>query len=382
MTRFPRLATAAVASALALLAGACAADDTADSAVDAVAATAPSSGDARASADLHPLLRPDGSARLGVTWFSPPDPAVADLVERRWDEVQSAATVGRVLTDWIDVEPARGDYDLADLDERLGEMVADGLAPMVTIAAVDVSGTEFPEWLGGFDPDDAADAYVAMIEAALPTLRDHDVWLLAIANEPPLDDDGIDRDDFAEFVAAVELGAQELAPELAITFTFAGPDPFIDDAAIDRMIAAVDAFSVNHYCMESDLLVRPLGEATERIDAFVDRAGDLPVVFQEFGCPAGEANGSSDADQLAWFETAFDHIDANPQVRAAFVFEFLDWSDETFELDYGGVVGVLEDEVGADFVERFRAWLLTSGLVRSDGTTRPAYDLFLETAPR
>ena len=162
--------------------------------------------------------------------------------------------------------------------------------------------------------------------------------------------------------------------------TFAGPDPFVDDPAIDRMIAAVDVFSVNHYCLAPSLEVEPIDVATERIDALGDRSGDLPVVFQEFGCPAGEANGSSDADQREWFETAFAHVDSIEQVRAAFVFEFLDWSESTLELAYGSVLPVLEDEVGADFVERFRSWLLTSGLVRADGTTRPAYDLFLEEA--
>ncbi|MEO1059882.1 MAG: hypothetical protein AAFZ07_00585 [Actinomycetota bacterium] len=372
----------AAATSLALLVAACSSSGTADPApssttVDTsttvVETPAP-------SPSTHPLLAPSPTTHLGLSWFSPAEPAAARSVDERWAEAQAASTVGRVLVDWVELEPQRGDHRADLLDEALGELTDAGLAPMVTIAAVDVSGTPFPEWLGGFDPRDAAEAYVEMIAAMLPTLRAHGVWLLAIANEPPLADGELDVDDFASFVERVEAGAQRLAPDLAVTFTFAGGDPFLPEPAIDRMIETVDAFSVNHYCLGGDLRRLPLEEATAQIDRLVERAGDLPVVFQELGCPAGEANGSSDADQLAWFEVAFEHLDSIERVRAAFVFEFLDWSPAVFELDYGSTLEGLTEEVGPDFVERFETWLLTAGLVRSDGSARPAFELFLEQA--
>jgi hypothetical protein len=252
---------------------------------------------------------------------------------------------------------------------------------MLSIVAVDTSGTEFPEWLGPLDADRAAEAYVKMIDELLPILERHGVWLLAIANEPPLaDDDELDRDAFATFVELVVDDLQQASPDLPVTFTFAGGDPFINDPAIDRMVAAVDVYSVNHYCIDAQLLAVPLEQVTDGIDAHVDRAGAKPIVFQEFGCPAGAKHGSSDAFQLAWFEAAFAHIDTIEQVRAAFVFEFLDWSEETLELAYPGIEDLLAAEVGQDFAERFREWLLTSGLVRVDGSTRPAFDHYLDRA--
>ena len=327
------------------------------------------------------VLAPSDTTHFGATWFSPPPPEIRDTVFGLWEEVSDASTVGRALVDWIDVEPARGDYRFDELDEQLDGIVAAGQQPMVTIASVDTSGTEFPEWLGGFEPESAADAYIAMVAELLPVLERHDVWTLAISNEPPLaGDDDLDRADFATFVELVVDGLQEIAPELPVTFTFAGGDPFIDDPAIDRLIEAVDVYSVNHYCLREGLLAEPLEEATANIDRHVARAGDLPIVFQEFGCPAGVSMGSSEDYQLAWFELAFDHVMQNEQVRAAFVFEFLDWSQETYDLDYGAAEDVLIAELGAEFAERLRDWVLTSGLVRIDGTTRPVFDFFVDVA--
>ena len=372
-----RIAALAAASLIAL--AACASDgETADLPATTPATTPDVTGEPDTGDDV---LTPNDTTHFGLTWFSPPPPDSAATVNERWVEATDASTVGRVMFDWIDVEPEAGDRRIAELDGALAEMVESGRAPMASIVAVDVSGTEFPEWLGGFEPQRAADAYVAMVQDVLPVLERHEVWTLAIANEPPLaDDDGLDRGDFATFVEEVVDQLQVIAPELPVTFTFAGGDPFIDDPAIDRMIDAVDVYSVNHYCLDAFLRALPLDEVAERIDEHVERAGDLPIVFQEFGCPAGESMGASDEFQLAWFDAAFEHIDDIDQVRAAYVFEFLDWSDETYELDYGSVDGVLADEIGQDFVDRFREWVLTSGLVRQDGTTRPAFDHFLDVA--
>lgn len=326
------------------------------------------------------IITPDGSTHFGLTWFSPPTPESQETVSERWEEANAASSVGRFMTDWTDVEPSEGNRRFDDLEEALSEMTEPGQRPMVSIVALDISGTDVPEWLGGFEPERAAEAYVSMIEETLPLLREHDVWTLAIANEPPLGEDDFDRDGFATFVELVVSDLQDVAPELPVTFTFAGGDPFIDDPAIDRLIGAVDVYSVNHYCLDAFLMTTSLDAVAEPIDRHIDRAGDLPIVFQEFGCPASELMGSSDEFQLEWFDAAFAHISDNDQVRAAFVFEFLDWSEQTYLLDYGEVEDLLVAEIGQDFTDRFREWLLTSGLVRVDGTTRPAFDLFLEVA--
>lgn len=388
--RFRILVVALVATTLFLL-SACSGDGDApapDSAAPAPTTESapttetPTSDAATTAADVDGVLTPGPATHLGLTWFSPPDPAAQTEILQRWDESVAASSIGRVMVDWIDVEPDAGVYDFAEVDDALREMVASGRQPMLSVVASDTSGTDFPAWLGGFEPARAAAAYLTMAEQLVPIMERHDVWMFAIANEPPLaEEEQYSRDDFATFVELVVAGMNDLAPELATTFTFAGGDPLIDDPDIDRMIAAVDALSVNHYCLGPDLRVIDMADALGNIDVLVERAGDLPVVFQEFGCPASPIMGSSDDFQLEWFEVAYDHIGEIEQVRAAFVFEFLDWSQETFDADYGDAVDVLVAELGQGFTDRFAEWLLTSGLVRSDGSTRPAFDLFLETAP-
>ncbi len=356
--------------------------DTADEATPSPEPEPATEAAVEATVPLHQLLTPGPDTHVGATWFSPAEPGAEDVVFERWGDVTDASSVGRAMFDWIDVEPQAGDYRLDEVDEALAAIVEAGQQPMLSIVARDTSGTDWPEWLGGFDPEQAAAAYLAMAEQFVPMMERHDVWLFAIANEPPLaDDDEMDRGDFATFVELVVDGMQELAPDLATTFTFAGGDPLIDDPDIDRLVEAVDVFSVNHYCLMADLRVIDMDDAIANIDVMVERAGDLPVVFQEFGCPAGELMGSSEEFQLEWFEIAFAHIAEVDQVRAAFVFEFLDWSPSTLDLAYGADMDILAAAVGQGFADRLGDWLLTSGLVRNDGSTRPAFDLYLEMAP-
>ena len=380
---FPRTLLAALV-ALLLVASACGgdADDGAEPAPTTKTAAAPDTTTAAADDAPTGILDPGPATHLGASWFSPPPPESSAVIGDHWDDVTAASSVARFMIDWVDVEPDRGDVRVDEIEEWLASTTDQGLQPMVSIVALDLSGTDVPDWLGGFDPEPAAAAYLAMAEQVVPILERHDVWLFAIANEPPLGDyDGDELADFATFAELVMAGMDELAPDLATTFTFAGGDPFIDDPAIERMVDAVDVLSVNHYCLDATLQVTGLDDIAGPIDRIVARAGSLPVVFQEFGCPAATSMGSSDEYQLAWFDAALAHIAASEQVRAAFVFEFLDWSPETFALDYGSVVDVLIEEVGEAFTTRFEDWVLTSGLVRIDGTTRPAFDLYLEAAP-
>ncbi len=370
---------------IAVIAGACAGNesDASDSAPVAPATTPTSvvteTADTEASQGDYSLDGLADGTHLGISAFSPPAPEFADEWSRRWDEANDAATIGRVLIDWIDVEPARGEYRTAELEERLRDVVERGQQPMLTIAAVDVSGTPFPEWLGGFEPESAAIAFNDMIDAIEPTLVRHGVWLLAVANEPPFDE-GLDRTEFADFVSRVNVHVDDTIPGLATTFVFAGDDALGPDPATEALRRAVDVLALNHYCIEPSLFVTPIDDTEHRLDEIVAHGNGKPIVFQEFGCPAAESIGSSDEMQAEWFERAFAFIDDEPSVRAAFVFEFQDWSAETVEGSYGGA---FDDEPElAEFAARFEDWLRTTGLFRDDMSPRPAYAAFLDAAGR
>lgn len=324
--------------------------------------------------DTFSLVGLPAGTHVGVAAFSPPSAGLADEWERLWGEANEAATVGRLQLDWVDIEPTQGSYDLTELDEGLRSVSAGGRAPMVTIAAVDVSGTDIPAWLGEFEPKTAATAYNAMLDAVAPRLTEHGVWLLAIANEPPFDD-GLDPAAFGAFVDLVVEHGHDVLPDTAMTFTFAGGHLRSDDPDIRALVDLVDVVSVNHYCLNQHLTVIDLADTKGDIDEVVELAGGRPIVFQEFGCPSGEALSSSEEFQAAWFSRAFEVIKAEEQIRAAFVFEFSDWSEELVDADYKDAIDA-EPEL-ADFFDRFRSWLMTGGLVRSDMTTRPAWDVYL-----
>lgn len=325
------------------------------------------------------LVRLAPGTHVGVTAYSPPAPEFLDEWRARHDEAQEAASIGRVLIDWIDIEPERGRYSTAELEDQLRMIRDNGQAPMVTLAAVDVSGTPFPAWLGGFEPDAAAAAYNDMLDVIKPILDDYEVWMLSVANEPPFDD-GLDRADFARFVQSVNDHADAAIADIAVNFTFAGDDVLGDDEATVALRSASDAIAVNYYCLFDDLMIAPIDKARSFLAALVGSANGKQIVFQELGCLSSELMGGSEEMQAEWFSEAFTMIADESQVRAAFVFDLQDWSDDVVDATYGGLF-VGSPELVA-FGERFDAWLTTGGLIRSDATTRPAWDVYLAAAQR
>ncbi|MEM1332148.1 MAG: hypothetical protein AAGG08_01710 [Actinomycetota bacterium] len=326
------------------------------------------------TADPLPLL-PAGTP-LGVSSFSPTPPELAAERDDLWDRVQAVSPIGRVMVDWVDVEPEEGVYETGDIVEGLTELRERGQAPMLSIVATDVSGTPFPSWLGDtFEPARAAAAYNRMLDALAPIIRDHDVWYLAVANEPPLEE--LDRMDFAEFVAAVRDHARPLLPDTAVGFVFAGGDALADDAAGEALRNASDVLALNHYCLDAGFQVTPIEELDAGFDRILDAADGRPVVFQELGCPASAELGSSDEFQADWMEAAFDRIAAEPDVRAAYVFEFVDWSDDLVGFAYDELLAAPEERA---VLALLADWLGTSGLVRQDLTTRPVFDVYLDAA--
>ena len=101
---------------------------------------------------------------------------------------------------------------------------------------------------------------------------------------------------------------------------------------------------------------------TGEIDQLTALSGNLPIDFQEVGCPAGGAstlrNSGSEQAQVEFITVVGHELATRPQLRAAFWFQLVDWSPElaaTF-----GEVHVAEglSELGA----RFEETLSTIGL--------------------
>jgi hypothetical protein len=104
----------------------------------------------------------------------------------------------------------------------------------------------------------------------------------------------------------------------------------------------------------------------------VESAGDLPVLLQEAGYPAGylpaPANDSSGEKQRQFVANMFDAIQAHSEIRFVSFVTLVDFSPEICNTLYG-YYGVAQPV--------FKEYLCTLGMVGYDGQTKPAYVEFI-----
>jgi hypothetical protein len=81
--------------------------------------------------------------------------------------------------------------------------------------------------------------------------------------------------------------------------------------------------------------------------------------------------------QAEFFQLFYNKLAQTPEVRAAFVFQLVDWSEEQTSL----YIETFQDEpeIPELFVQSLAEWLETSGLITDEqGTARPALEVFLQ----
>ena len=339
-----------------------------------------------------PLL-PAGSHPSLVVAFEALPPATAAAAQSRWNEAVAAGMrVGRVHLDWASVEPDSGRHEPEVLREALDQLTADGLAPLVALYAVDSGGPTLPADLqarvaAGLEigaPVVLA-RYRALLDWAVPLIVARGGWGLLVANEVDghILDGSMAVDDVACFYRNARDHTRTLAPMLAVSATHTSDGPLGDAPHHAVLIDELDFASYNYYPLDPATLrlIEPTAlRVAADLDAFLAAADGKQVVFQELGCPAGYAEdsllGSTPEQQRRFFAHAFAGLAAEPRIRAAFVFQLVDWSPELFAFMYDGV---FEGEgVPQDFADRFEEWLLTTGMMTyEEGATRPAWDVFL-----
>lgn len=332
---------------------------------------------APAAPDAVGLDRLSPGTHLAVNWFSPAQPGTEGVLVAALEEAEAAGSdINRVLLDWTEIETQEGEYTLDELEEQLADMTASGIQPMATISFLGGADQFIPAYLGPWDDtEEIAARYGDLLEVVVPILTEHDVWALSIVNEPEagFGADFFRAEDFLRFTELAVAKAHSLDPELPVTATLGTAEILDGHAYVPDLMDELDLMTVNHYCLDSDFALIDAADMDGRFDTLLDAAGDKPLVFQEFGCPASEILGSSVEFQAEWFEAAFRRIALEPQIRAAYVFELLDWSPELVEDLYSELVAI------PGLGERLNQWFLTTGLFAYEDTTaRPAWDVFIE----
>ncbi len=330
------------------------------------------------SAAELPLL-PAGQYAGMITGFNPSQPAATeDAVAARWEEAIAAGmSIGRPQIDWPELEPAPGQYDQAALRDALQGLSERGVQPFLTLSVYDSDGPVLPGYLQGQSMDDAEviARFGELMDWVIPMLVEESGWGISIANEP--DNFFAERPGLAAqirtFLAESRAHIRGLSPEMAVTVTLNIGNMPASRTEMELLRPEMDIVCFNLYGSGLFPIDQPYtaAEIEAEMDAVLGFAQDKAIVFQEVGMHSNtDLLNSSEEIQAAFFDTFFSRMQQEPQMRAAFVFQLVDWSPEAIAV----LNSTWEEGVPEEFIEQYGAVLASIGLIRyEDGQSKAAW---------
>ena len=343
------------------------------------------------AADLPLLAAP---FTLGTTLYGSAD---LDALPDAANELLDDADLGgfTLYVDWADLEATPGVYTLDGLAADLGALRARGLAPFVNLTVLDIEDYNLPDGLGdgagglagGVALDDQAvtDRFGRLLDRVVPLVVANGGFLLGVGNEVDARLDGFgapERDAYVGFVEAARARVHATEPQLAVGVTVTATAVRSRTPTWRALREAADVVPFNYGPVRPDFTVLDLDDVRADFREVIDAAGDGPLVIQELTCPNPASMGASDAWQRACFERAFAELAASPQVRFASVFTFIDFDAPTCAAVQDALFGSELDDLPAVAAERLADYLCGLGVVRADGSPRPAWDVIRQAAER
>lgn len=329
-----------------------------------------------------PLLSEGNKLGMIVGFNASNPPATTDSIEARWKEaIDSGMSVGRLQIDWPELEPEEGQYDRDALESALEELADQGVEIFLTVSAYDSDGPVVPAYLAGNDFDNRLfqERFNLLMDWVIPMLRQYNGWVIAISNEPDnaFEEDDRLADQIIDFLQNSRDHIHEIDEDMAVTVTMneGSLEPFPRET---RTIAAEsDVVSLNYYGTEPEI-----GEAFSQanlqaeVDEMLEFSGEKLIIFQELGIHSGSTLvNSSEEIQADFFETFFTRMEQEPRLRAAVVFQLVDWDPATTEI----ILDLLRVEnVSDDFVNEYGEILNTLGLIKYEtGESKLAWEVMI-----
>jgi hypothetical protein len=333
-----------------------------------------------------PLLA-EGQFPGMIIGFNPSNPPeTADSIEARWQEaLQAGMSVGRLQIDWDELEPSQGVYDTDALEERLREYRRDDLQTFLLISVYDSGGPVLPEYLEGLSLDDPEliRRFQNLMDWVIPMLIDYGGYLISVANEADNsfgDIPGV-HEEVLTFLKEARRYIRGIDDRMAVTATIAEGNIGIGKPGVQALIDESDTACFNFYGSKAAVefpYYEPQSESEIRgdIERMLEVSGSKQVVIQELGMWSGSnLLPSNEEIQRRFFEVFFEEMEKRQRIRAAYVFQLVDWSPEASAV----FEKILSAEgVSEDFIDVFTETLETIGLIRyEDGRPRPAWYEFL-----
>ena len=297
---------------------------------------------------------------------------------------EQAASAGISRTNaymfWNLVEPEPGRFDWSSTDPAVFLSGERGLS--VTLFFSLVNGADlgpFPGWMGEptletVDPD----ALVAVLDAALSRYGQVDSLVIAGQAEERFRYSEHEIPAYLELFGRVYSQIKERHPDVRIGNAYSLHGVINKD--LGRVVEAIDAgdyAAFTYFPVDSlNEISRTPAEARADLELALELAGDRPAAFLEAGWSTSEFVGGSESDQA---EFAAQLLDFYEQNRGSL--EYVTWYRQydrpagscSFEpeLREGGVMLGSSDRVA----ERLGHYVCASGLLREDGSAKPAWSV-------
>jgi len=332
---------------------------------------------------------------LGTTLYGSADLSWVGEEERALIEAAADSGMGgfTYYVDWVDLEPTPGEYTLDTFTETLATLQGLGLQPFVNITVGDIAEYNLPPDLSdgagglgdGVSLDDPVliERFGRILDRVVPIAVAHGVFFLGVGNEINERLDHTSPDELAAYVTFVEAARERVhrtAPELAVGVVLTTGAVRNRTLTFRSMKQVSDVIPFNYAPIQESFFVYDLDAIEADFQEVVEAYGDGPLLIQELTCPSAQTMDASEAWQRECFVELFDLIEATRRVRFASVFTFQDFDAPTCQLVRDALLGDDLDGLPPEVAQRLADYLCELGVVRPDGTPKPAWAEVIKAA--
>jgi hypothetical protein len=286
------------------------------------------------------------------------------------DEIHLGVEACYVNIKWSDLEGEQA-FNAKALQDQLGIAKLLGGEVVLCIKLIDTSVKCVPIALAtqAFDSAQMVSQWESMLQKVVPLLPKN-VKAIALGNEVDVYL-GNHPDEVSAYLNLVKstktfLRGAGLNIPVGVVTTF---DGLQRRAALVKQIQSnFDVTMMTYYPVDQKFEILSMSQVGSNFDQMLAVAGSKPLMLTEVGCPSGELNKSSEDIQTEFVKTVFGQLEKHAaQISFASYFQQGDFPTQfvdMFEQYYQ-----LKDD-------RFRSYLSSLGLKKTDGKPKKAYAEF------
>ncbi|MEM6525271.1 MAG: hypothetical protein AAGF85_14420 [Bacteroidota bacterium] len=215
------------------------------------------------------------------------------------------------------------------------------------ISTYDSEGPTVPEDLTAkkFDDPLLIARFNRLMDWVIPMLATYDGYAISISNEADNSFGELENlsSELLIFLNKVKSHVHSINNQMAVTVTFAEGNLAANFPGTDALLELCDAGSFNFYGSASTETfpfnrILNVSEIRSDVQKMLDKMGEKPVIIQELGMYSGGGLLTSNEEmQRSFFQVFFEEMEIEERLKAAYVFQLVDWSpalSETYRASF------------------------------------------------